>query len=126
MELGQQLSYRPIMWYWVWNWFDGFEPKVAIGITFHHAPPVRTLSILVLYVVMARAVCLPYVDLHSFDGDATTILDSAENEAGFAFAVMRHCIAVWYLFYFVRVEWAQDRAFGRMGGFGMIYAIDEE
>ena len=108
----QQRAHRPIMRDRIRHWNNGLEPEVPVLITTHDRSTVRPVSIRVLHVVEALRVRLPDVDRGVGDRAAGRVFDGAEDEAGFAFRVVRDGAAVRGRLSFVRVEGAEDGAFG--------------
>ena len=84
----QQLPHGPIMWNWIRHRHNRLKPENSLLITIHHASPIGALPITVLHIVMAGAIRLPDVNLHSFNRISFYILDCAKNETWFAFGIV--------------------------------------
>lgn len=75
---------------------------------------------------MARGIRLPDIDLHVGDGVSVGIFDCADDEEGLAGGVVGDAGAWGEGLGVVRVEGAQDGAFGAVGGFGVVDGVDED
>lgn len=102
------------------------EPKLPLGITLHHAPPIRRVQIRVLHIVMPCAVRLPDVDLAVGDGLIVDVREGTEHEEGLAGRVVGDGLPVGEGRGVVCVEGAEDGAFRGVGGFRVVDAVDEE
>lgn len=110
----------------VWYWHDCLEPEVTLLITMHHRALVWPFTARVLYIIKSFAVRLPDVDLDIVQWLSRGIFDSAEDEARLAVGVVRYLGPVRFGLCFVGMEGAEDCAFGALGRFGVVDAVDEE
>ena len=79
MQQFEQCTNRSVMRNGIRHWNNSMEPEDAFLVTVHYCPPVRAVSVSILYIVEAPRVCLPYVDLGASYGFAGCVFDSAEN-----------------------------------------------
>ena len=79
-----------------------------------------------LHIVKSLRVRLPNVDLHVGNRVAVYVFDGAEHEAGGALRIVGDGVAGRHVGGFVRMEGPEDGAFGGVGGFGVVYGVDEE
>ena len=126
-QLGQQLPHRPVVWNWIWHGYNGMEPEQAVLVAVYDGSTVCLVPpVVVLHVVLAVAVCFPDVYLDALNGLAGGGLDGAEHEERIAVGIRGDGEAVVVGGGVVGVEGAEDGAFCRVGGFGMVDRVDEE
>lgn len=75
---------------------------------------------------MARRIRLPNIDLHVFHRLPVGIFHRADDEEGLAGGIVADAGPRGEGLGVVRVEWAQDCAFGAVGGFGVVDGVDED
>lgn len=126
LQLYEQLAHGSIVRNRIRHRHDRLEPEQPLLVTVHHRPLIWPFSSGILYIVETFAVCLPDIDLDTFDGLALGIFDGAEDEAGFAVGVVCYLGTVWRDFCFVGVEGSEDCAFGACWWFWVIDAVDEK
>jgi hypothetical protein len=90
----------------------------------HHSSLVRLLAAFVLHVVLSVAVSLPDVDFDAFDWLAFGVFDGADYQAGLTVGVVGDLSAVRLRNRVVRVEGAENGAFGAGNWFGVVDAVD--
>ena len=126
MQQRQELAHGPVVGNGIRHRPDGLVPKVAVPVAPHHASPIRALAVRILHVVMSTRVRLPNVDLDVRDRRAVDALDTADAQQLLALRIGRHDAAVVDGVDLVRVDGAEDRAFGGAGGFGVVDRVDEQ
>lgn len=126
IQLHQEFPNRPIMRNRVTDGLNTLEPEPPLLVRNHDAPLTRLIPARVLDIVVAGAVGLPDVDFYPGYRVAVAVLDGADAEEWFALRVEGHVSAVVEGRRVVGVEGPEDGAFGRVGGFGVVDAVDEE
>jgi len=127
LQLRQQLAYRPVVRNRVGHGHDCVEPEHAPLVAMYHSAAVGLVaSVVVLHIVLAVAVRLPDVDLDALHGLARRALDGAQHKQRLAIGVGGDGEAVLVGRRVVRVEGAEDGAFGAMGRLGVVDGVDEQ
>jgi hypothetical protein len=120
----QQLADRSVIWDGVGHGHYCLEPEDPLRIAMHHSSLVRLLAAFVLHVVLSVAVSLPDVDFDAFDRLAFGVFDGADYQAGLTVGVVGDLSAVRLRNRVVRVEGAENGAFGAGNWFGVVDAVD--
>lgn len=105
---------------------DGHEPEHAILVAAHDTSPVRPRAVRMLHIIPPRRVRLPDIDLHVADRASVRVAHVAHHQEWLAPRVGGDVVPRAQLRGVVRVERAQDRAFGRAARFGVVDGVDED
>jgi hypothetical protein len=120
MQFFQQGTHRPIMRNRVGHRYNRLEPEISLCIAVHNASSIRALVVGMLHIIVACRISFPDVDFAAFDGLAGRVLECAQHETRLASCVGGDGGTGREILGFVRMEGAEDGAFGAVRGLRMI------